>query len=175
MPPLPSPSLLHQILVKMEEEALNKRNKVAILSDHVLFLILSCFTTRSLCSYKCVVTLGMASSWDPSTIRSCPRFSPDSSTAAGNANTTSLVLMVNTPPFPSCHSPFRMSWSQITPGASSSSGNLGFAMLSAIRWLRNGCYCHVATILMVQLAWGLIRQSPHTSMYLNMGSVMMTP
>jgi hypothetical protein len=57
--------------------------------------------------------------------------------------------MVNTPPCPSCPSLFRMSCSQIAPRASSSFGTLGFAMLSIIRWLRNGCYCRVATILMV--------------------------
>ena len=38
----------------MEEEAPNKRNEVAILSDHVFVLILSRLTTRSLCSCKCV-------------------------------------------------------------------------------------------------------------------------
>jgi hypothetical protein len=38
----------------MEEEAYDKRNEVAILTNHVLVLILSCFTTRSLCSCKCV-------------------------------------------------------------------------------------------------------------------------
>jgi hypothetical protein len=32
-----------------------------------------------------------------------------------------------------------------------------FAMLSVIRSLRNGCYYRVATILVVLLAWGLIR------------------
>ena len=54
MPPLPSLSLLHQILVKMEEEAPNKRNEVAILIDHVLVLILSCLTNHHLCGCKCV-------------------------------------------------------------------------------------------------------------------------
>jgi hypothetical protein len=38
----------------MEEEAPNKRNEVAILTDHVFVLVLSRLTTRSLCSYKCV-------------------------------------------------------------------------------------------------------------------------
>jgi hypothetical protein len=38
----------------MEEEAPNKRNEVAILSDHVLVLILSHLTARSFCSCKCV-------------------------------------------------------------------------------------------------------------------------
>jgi hypothetical protein len=51
--PLPSSSSLHQILIKMEE-ALNKRNEVAILTDHVLVLIHSHLTAGSLCSYKCV-------------------------------------------------------------------------------------------------------------------------
>jgi len=36
------------------EEAPNKRNEVDILTDHVLVLILSHLTARSLCSYKCV-------------------------------------------------------------------------------------------------------------------------
>jgi hypothetical protein len=119
------------------------------------------------------VASGIASSRDPSIVRRCPRFSPNSSTAARNANATSPVSMVNTPPCPSCPSPFRMSWSQNAPRASSSSGTLGFARLSAIQWLRNGCYCRVVTILVVQLAWGSIQQSPRTSMYLNMGSTMM--
>jgi hypothetical protein len=48
------PSLLHQILINMKEEAPNKRDEVAILTDHVLVLILSRLTARSLCSYKCV-------------------------------------------------------------------------------------------------------------------------
>jgi hypothetical protein len=42
------------MLIKMEEEASNKRNKVAILSDHVLVLILSHLIARSLCWCKCV-------------------------------------------------------------------------------------------------------------------------
>jgi hypothetical protein len=46
-------SPLHQILVKIEE-APNKRNEVAILTDHVFVLILSRLTARSLCSYKCI-------------------------------------------------------------------------------------------------------------------------
>jgi hypothetical protein len=46
--PLPSPSPLYQVLVKMEEEAPNKMNEVAILIDHVLVLILSHLTARSL-------------------------------------------------------------------------------------------------------------------------------
>ena len=51
--PLLSPSLLHQILVKMEEEeAHNKRNEVAILIDHVLVLILSRLIAHPLCSCK---------------------------------------------------------------------------------------------------------------------------
>ncbi|XP_066351566.1 uncharacterized protein [Miscanthus floridulus] len=33
--PLPSPSPLHKILVKMEEDAPNKRNEVALLIDHI--------------------------------------------------------------------------------------------------------------------------------------------
>jgi hypothetical protein len=41
----------------------------------------------------------IASSQDPSIVRSCPRFSLDSSTAVWNANATSPVSMVNTPPF----------------------------------------------------------------------------
>jgi hypothetical protein len=36
------------------EEAPNKRNEVAILTDHVLVLILGHLTARSLCSCKCV-------------------------------------------------------------------------------------------------------------------------
>ena len=52
--PLPSPPPLHQILVKMEEEAPNKRNKVAILTDHVLVLILIRLIVRSLCTCKFV-------------------------------------------------------------------------------------------------------------------------
>jgi hypothetical protein len=102
------------------------------------------------------VARGIASSRDLSIIRSYPRFSPDSSTATRNANATSLASMVNSPPCPSCPSPFRMSWSQIAPKASSSAGTLGFAMLSIIQWLRNYCYCRVATILVVQPAWGSI-------------------
>jgi hypothetical protein len=47
-PPDPSQEL------KMEEEALNKRNQVAILIDHVFILILQCLTARTLWSYKCV-------------------------------------------------------------------------------------------------------------------------
>jgi hypothetical protein len=42
------------MLVKMEEEAPNMRNEVAILTNHVLVLILSCLTARSLCNCKCV-------------------------------------------------------------------------------------------------------------------------
>ena len=38
----------------MEEEAPNKRNEVAILTDHVWVIILSCLTIHSLCSCKCV-------------------------------------------------------------------------------------------------------------------------
>jgi hypothetical protein len=53
-PPLSLPSPLYQILIKMEEEAPNKRNEVAILTDHVFVLILNRLSTRSLCSYKCV-------------------------------------------------------------------------------------------------------------------------
>jgi hypothetical protein len=89
------------------------------------------------------------SSQDLSTVRSRPRFSSDSSTTTGKANTTSPASTVNTLPCPSCPSPFMMSWSQIALGASSSAVMLGFAMLSAIRWLRNGCYYQVATILVV--------------------------
>ena len=46
--PLPSPTLLHHILVKIEEEATNKRNKVDILTDEVLVLILCHLTDRTL-------------------------------------------------------------------------------------------------------------------------------
>jgi hypothetical protein len=53
-PSLPSLALLHQILVKMEEEATNKRNEVDILTDEVLVLILCYLTVRTLCNYKCV-------------------------------------------------------------------------------------------------------------------------
>ena len=52
--PLPSSALLHHILVKMVEEATNKRNKVDILIDVVLVLILRCLTACTLCSCKCV-------------------------------------------------------------------------------------------------------------------------
>jgi len=45
---LPSPASLHHILVKIEEKATNKRNKVDILTDEVLVLILSHLTTRTL-------------------------------------------------------------------------------------------------------------------------------
>ena len=159
----------------MEEEAPNKRNEVAILTDLVLVLILSRLTVRSLCSCKCVCHPVIASYRDPSNKRSCPKFSPDSSITARNANTTSPASMVNTPSYPSCPSPFRMSWSHIALEASSSIGTLGFAMLSAIQWQRNVCYYRVATILVVYLAWGSIQQSPHTSICLNMGSMMMTP
>ena len=51
---LPSPAPLHHILVKMEEEATNKRNEVDILIDDVLVLILRHLTSRTLCSYMCV-------------------------------------------------------------------------------------------------------------------------
>ena len=38
----------------MEEEAPNKRNEMAMLTDHVLVLILSRLTARSLCNCKFV-------------------------------------------------------------------------------------------------------------------------
>ena len=47
MLPLPSLALLHHILVKMEEEATNKRNEVDILTDEVLVLILRHLTART--------------------------------------------------------------------------------------------------------------------------------
>jgi hypothetical protein len=53
-PSLPSLAPLHQILVKMEEEATNKRNKLDILTDEVLVHILCYLTGRALCNYKCV-------------------------------------------------------------------------------------------------------------------------
>ena len=52
--PLPSPAPLHHILVKIEEEATNKRNEVDILIDKVLVLILHHLTAHTLCSCKCV-------------------------------------------------------------------------------------------------------------------------
>jgi hypothetical protein len=76
---------------------------------------------------------------------------------------------VNTPPCPSCLSSYTMSLSQIVIAASTSAGVLGVTMFSAIWRLTNGCYCWITSILVVRLAWGLIRQSPHTSMCLNMG------
>ena len=51
---LPSLALLHHILVKMDEEATNKKNEVDILIDDVLVLILRRLTAHTLCSYKCV-------------------------------------------------------------------------------------------------------------------------
>ena len=54
---LPSPALLHHILVKMEEEATNKRNEVHILINDILVLILHRLTARTLCDYKCVSLL----------------------------------------------------------------------------------------------------------------------
>jgi hypothetical protein len=36
------------------EEVPNKRNRVGILTDNVLVLILRCLTARSLCNCKCV-------------------------------------------------------------------------------------------------------------------------
>ena len=54
-----SPSPLHQILIKTEEEAPNKRNEVAILSDHVMVLILCRLTAYALCNCKCVFLLGL--------------------------------------------------------------------------------------------------------------------
>jgi len=54
VPPLPLPAPLHQILVKMEEEATKKRNKVDILTDEVLVLILRNLTARTLCNCKCM-------------------------------------------------------------------------------------------------------------------------
>ena len=53
-PSLPSLAPLHHILVKMEEEATNKRNEVDVLIDDVLVLILYRLTARTLCSCKCV-------------------------------------------------------------------------------------------------------------------------
>jgi hypothetical protein len=94
---------------------------------------------------------------------------PDSSITSGKANATSLASPVNTPPYPSCPSPFTMSSSQIAAVASSATGVLGVAMLSTIRRLTNGCYCQIASILVARLAWDLIQQSPRTSMCLNMG------
>jgi hypothetical protein len=54
------------------------------------------------------VTPGTASSPNPSTVRSCPSLSPDSCMATGKANANLLVAPVNTLPFPSCPSPFKI-------------------------------------------------------------------
>jgi hypothetical protein len=79
----------------------NKRDKVVILIDHVLVLILSCLTAAPCAAASVSIAPGIALSQDPSTVRSCSRFLPDSSTTAKNANVTSPALMVNTPPCPS--------------------------------------------------------------------------
>jgi hypothetical protein len=75
---------------------------------------------------------------------------------------------MNTRPCPSFPSPFMMSSSQIAATASSSTGVLGVAMLSAIRRLTNGCYYQITSVLVARLAWGSSRQCPCTSMCLNM-------
>jgi hypothetical protein len=82
----------------MEEEAPNKRNELAVLTDHVFILILQRLTARFLCSYKCACHSWNSSSPNLSTVRSCPKLSPDSSIAAGKANATSPASTVNTPP-----------------------------------------------------------------------------
>jgi hypothetical protein len=139
----------------MEEEAPNKRNQVAILIDHVFVLTPPPNATPPT---PCVATSvsvspGTASSPNPSTVRSCPRLSPDSSIATRKENASSPASMVNTPPWPYCPSLLRMLWSQIVATGSSCAGALGFTMLSAIWWLTNGGYCRITTVLLVQLAW----------------------
>ena len=76
--------------------------------------------------------------------------------------------LMNTPPCPSCPSPWPMELSQISTMASSYAGTEGLmdhtAMSSTIwqpRSSRNYC---LASVLLVWLDWGLIRKPPRTSM-----------
>jgi hypothetical protein len=117
----------------MEEETTNKRNGVDILVDDVLVLSSTASPPAPCAAVSVCVAPGTASSLNLSTIRSCPSLSPDSCLATGKTNADSLAIPVNTPPFPSCPSLFRILSSHITVEASSSTGALGFAMLSAIR------------------------------------------
>jgi hypothetical protein len=131
------------------EEAPNKRNEVAILTNHVLVLILGYLTARSLYNCKCVCHswnhLISESEYDKELPKIVTRFFYRSWKGKHN----SPASLVNTPPCPSCSSPFRMSWSQIAATGSSSAGALGFTMLSATRWLTNGCYFRIATVLIL--------------------------
>jgi hypothetical protein len=158
----------------MEEEAHNKRNEVAILSDHVLVLILSHLTARSFCSCKCVCcswnSLISVSGYRKELLKILVGFFYCSwkckcNFTSVNGEYPSLSFL-----------PFSIQDVMISDY---SQGLIlfwysGFYYVVCNPVTKNGCYCRVATILVVQLAWGLIRQSPRTYMCLNIGSMMMT-
>jgi hypothetical protein len=175
------------------EEAPNKRNEVAILTDHVLVHILCCLTDRSLLLQVC------CRSWnylilDTEYPRSCPRLSSDSFIVARKAMphhqphrwTPLLVLLVRLAlPSRECLDICMC----LHRALSLENLIVSYCYTGLILyWCIGFCYvvCNLTTkkwlimhdsicVLLVRLTWGLIRQSPHTSMRLNMSRMMVSP